>query len=287
MSANRQATIGRRWGQFKPSQRGHFRPSFPQLQRPPSLSKERQDFSWRTSMPSSAIRRASRERGLGVALEPALEFADGDEFPAAAAHDSAPPARCTPPRSPTTRLTPRTASSTFRAIRNFAALRLATSRSYTTVATLLPDPLSGTTPLISHPAATRSSSPPLAPLKHPLRTAPPAPPRPVPQHHYWGGGSDHTHPQCFSYGGGVWSDPPPPTPTHPQSQESGGAGKRRRTGQRTPGRTGPATTAREAPRPSHGTHTGHNPPDSAGSSRTRPDENGSTEPNPAHAEIRG
>src|SRR4051812_28583658 len=28
MSANRQATIGRRWGQFKPSQWGQFRPSF-------------------------------------------------------------------------------------------------------------------------------------------------------------------------------------------------------------------------------------------------------------------
>jgi hypothetical protein len=28
MSANRQATIGRRWGQFKPSQWGQSRPSF-------------------------------------------------------------------------------------------------------------------------------------------------------------------------------------------------------------------------------------------------------------------
>jgi hypothetical protein len=32
MSANRQATIGRRWGQFKPSQWGQFRASFSDAQ---------------------------------------------------------------------------------------------------------------------------------------------------------------------------------------------------------------------------------------------------------------
>ena len=64
---------------------------------------------------------------------------------------------------------------------------------------------------------------------------------------------------------------PPPTRTRTQSQEAGGAGERRRTGQRTPWSNANA--------PSHGTHTGHNRPDSAGSGRTQAERNSAAEPN--------
>ena len=47
---------------------------------PSSPTSERQDFSWRTSMPSSAITRAFRERGFAASLQPALELAHGDEL---------------------------------------------------------------------------------------------------------------------------------------------------------------------------------------------------------------
>ncbi len=66
MSANRQATIGRRWGQFKPSQWGQFRPSFSAL----SLKRQLEVGSYQTAWAMlgrlrSVLVRPERERLTG------------------------------------------------------------------------------------------------------------------------------------------------------------------------------------------------------------------------------
>ena len=198
-------------------------------------------------MPSSAI-----THRLAVALEPALEFADGDELPAAAAHDS-PPARSSPPAKPHDTPSAAHESSTFS--KSHLRRPAEDSETLTNVALLLSH----------HPSDPRcrraTTSPLLAPPADPAPHSGAARPSTATAS---GVGIRPTPTPALPFGGCVGRCPPS---RDTAQSESGRRRRRRRTGRRTPWTNANA--------PSHGTVTGQNPPDSADSSRTRPDENGS------------
>ena len=208
--------------------------------------------------------RLSRARFRRFAPASARARATAIELPAAAPHDANLGAMYSAQKS---HETPNAAhaSSTFSASRELATSLPATSRSHSSSSH---EPFA---PPFWHPAAPLY----LRPLA--------APPVPLRHHRHRAGRSDHhARTPPLPHGGRAWSDPPPPTPTHAQSQIRAAPERVvERVNERPDERVERRRAQRATPRDTHGTDAtgfGRIQPDSTGRETARRAKRGSATP---------